>query len=107
MNDDWPDMRAAGLLSNRLYDALASGAFLISDSVAGMADEFDGAVIEVESAGQLRWAIRDHLASPETRRRLAERGQKAVLGRHTFGHRVDRILSDLRADLGTPLAQSR
>ena len=32
LNDHWPDMRAHGFLSNRLYDALACGAFVISDA---------------------------------------------------------------------------
>ncbi len=43
LNDTWEDMRAAGFISNRIYDALASGAFVLSDDVAGLADEFDGA----------------------------------------------------------------
>ena len=45
LNDHWPDMRSAGFLSNRLYDALASGAFVVSDAARGIEDEFDGAVV--------------------------------------------------------------
>ena len=107
LNDHWPDMRAAGLFSNRLYDALASGAFVISDAVAGMDGEFDGSIVQVKSAGQLRSAIRRYLDDPAARRELAERGRRAVLDRHTFAHRVDRILADLEADLGTTPPHSR
>ncbi len=37
LNDHWDDMRAEGFISNRLYDALACGAFVISDHVEGIA----------------------------------------------------------------------
>ena len=35
LNDHWDDMRAEGFISNRLYDALACGAFVISDHLDG------------------------------------------------------------------------
>ena len=107
LNDHWPDMQAEGFLSNRLYDALAAGGFVISDAVEGMDEEFDGGVVSVSSAGELRWAIHDHLADPDRRRRLAERGRRAVLERHTFAHRIDTILADLAADLATSPTASR
>ena len=44
LNDHWNDMRFEGFISNRLYDALACGAFVISDEIDGIAAEFDGAV---------------------------------------------------------------
>jgi hypothetical protein len=97
--DHWPDMREAGFLSNRLYDVLASGGFAVSDAVAGIDDEFDGAVPTARSAGELRWAVRDALADPVMRRERARRGRSAVLERHTFAHRVDTILADLAADV--------
>ena len=100
LNDHWPDMREAGFFSNRLYDALAAGAFVVSDVVAGMDEEFDGGVIGVTSPGDLRWTIHRALANPRARARIAERGRQAVLARHTFRHRVERILADLSGDLG-------
>lgn len=107
LNDHWPDMQAAGFLSNRLYDALASGAYVISDPVVGMDAEFDGAVVQVETAGALRWAIRHALDRPNVRLAQAERGRQAVLARHTFAHRIERILADLAGELGRPLELSR
>ena len=99
LNDHWPDMRAAGLFSNRLYDALASGACVVSDRVPGIEEEFDGAVATYSDAGDLRLLIRDLLMDPGRRRALAERGRAAVLDRHTFKHRTDVILADVAADL--------
>ena len=99
LNDHWPDMRAAGILSNRLYDALASGACVVSDRVPGIEEEFDGAVATYSDAGDLRLNIRDLLMDPGRRRALAERGRAAVLDRHTFKHRAAVIVVDVVADL--------
>ena len=99
LNDHWPDMRAAGFLSNRLYDALASGACVVSDHVPGIEEEFDGAVATYADAGELRLLIHDLLADPSRRRALAERGRAAVLDRHTFENRAAVILADVAADL--------
>jgi hypothetical protein len=107
LNDHWPDMRAAGLFSNRLYDALASGACVVSDRVPGIEDEFDGAVATYSDAGDLRLLIRDLLMDPGRRRALAERGRAAVLDRHTFKHRAAVILADVVADLDVGSETSR
>ncbi len=44
LNDHWPDMAAEGFWSNRTFEALASGALVVSDEVAGGADLFGGLV---------------------------------------------------------------
>ena len=36
LNDHWDDMRTEGFISNRIYDALACGAFVISDHIEGI-----------------------------------------------------------------------
>ena len=38
-------MRAERLIANRIYDALACGAFVISDQVMGIEDELAGSVV--------------------------------------------------------------
>ena len=91
LNDHWPDMRRLGFLSNRLYDALASGAFVISDSVPGLDEEFDGGVAGYDTSAELRELIDRYLADPAARDERAARGRAAVLARHTFGHRVATI----------------
>ena len=90
LNDHWPDMRSMGFLSNRLYDALASGAFVVSDAAVGIEDEFDGAVVTYADPQELRQIVDTYLADPAGRRALADRGREVVLARHTFAHRVDR-----------------
>ena len=92
LNDHWPDMRRLGFLSNRLYDALAAGAFVISDTVPGIDEEFDGAVATYESASELRALVERYLADEPARDERAARGRAAVLARHTFAHRVASIV---------------
>jgi len=93
LNDHWEDMAAEGFISNRLYDALACGAFVISDHVDGIDEEFDGAVATYRRREELEPLIERYLADPSERRRLAERGRAIVLERHTFDVRA-RALRD-------------
>ena len=53
LNDHWDDMLAEGFISNRLYDALACGAFVISDPVDGIEAEFDDAVATYVARAEL------------------------------------------------------
>ncbi len=96
LNDTWADMRSAGFISNRIYDALASGAFVLSDDVQGMDEEFDGGVAIYRDADDLRSAVDRYLDAPELRREIAERGRAAVLARHTFERRAEEILAAMR-----------
>jgi GT2 family glycosyltransferase/spore maturation protein CgeB len=94
LSDHWEDMRVQGFLSNRLYDALASGAFVVSDDVAGMDREFEGAVVTYRTADDLQQTIAYYLDHEEERRALAERGRAIVLARHTFAQRAETILEE-------------
>lgn len=96
LNDHWPEMARLGFVSNRIYDALASGAVVISDPVEGLDRAFDGAVITYRGRDELRALVERYLADADARRELAERGRAAVLERHTFAHRAARILELVR-----------
>ena len=105
LNDHWDDMLAEGFISNRIYDALASGAFVISDHIAGIEGEFDGAVVTYSDRRDLAMLIDRYLEAPEERRRRGERGRAAVLARHTFDDRA-RVLRETVAPL-LSVAQAR
>ena len=98
LNDHWDDMRFEGFISNRLYDALACGAFVISDRVFGIDAEFDGAVPTYRARPELEPLITRYLDDPDERRRLAAHGRAIVLERHTFDVRA-RALSDVAETL--------
>jgi len=93
LNDSWADMRDQGFIPNRVFDALAAGGFVLSDSIAGLADTFEGAVPTYHDAASLRAAIDGFLADPDARTAHATRGQRIVLSDHTFTRRVATILA--------------
>lgn len=93
LNDHWPEMAADGFVSNRVYDALACGAVVVSDPVVGMDEQFDGAVVTYDGRRDLHAAITRLLGDDEERRRRGERGRRAVLERHTFAARVERLMA--------------
>jgi spore maturation protein CgeB len=102
LNDHWADMRAFGIISNRVYDALACGALVVSDRVPGIEEEFDGAVATYGTPEELHALLARYLADPAARAEAGARGRAAVLERHTFALRVDRIVEELM-----PLALTR
>lgn len=53
LNDHWDSMRTEGFLSNRLFDAAASGARVITDDVAGLGDIFGASVQPAASPDDL------------------------------------------------------
>ena len=100
LNDHWDDMRTEGFISNRVYDALACGAFVISDPVDGIDAEFDGAVPTYRARAELEPLVARYLDDPDGRRRLAAHGRSVVLERHTFDLRA-RTLRDVAEALAT------
>jgi GT2 family glycosyltransferase len=105
LNDHWDDMLAEGFISNRIYDALASGAFVISDHIAGIEAEFDDAVVTYADRDELKDLIDHFLADRVERAHRAARGRKAVLDRHTFDARAGVLEATASALL--PIARSR
>jgi GT2 family glycosyltransferase/spore maturation protein CgeB len=92
LNDHWPDMAENGFLSNRLYDAAACGAFVVSDRVPGIDEQFDGGIVAFGDGAELRDLIDRFLDDPVGRSEHGRRAMAAVRARHTFAHRVDEIL---------------
>ena len=93
LNDHWADMQREGFLSNRLYDASAAGAFVISDAIDGLRENFDDGVVAYHGRRELQALIDAYLADPEARAARAARARAAVLARHTFDHRAQEILA--------------
>jgi hypothetical protein len=97
LSDSWADMRDEGFIPNRIYDALASGGFVISEAIASLDPEFDGSVVTYGDDAELPALIDHYLADPDDRADRAAMGRRAVLARHTFGHRVDAIIRGVEA----------
>lgn len=93
LNDHWADMRVNGFLSNRLFDAAASGARVVTDEVAGLGGLFGSSVQVVRDAHELADLMRvDDLdrvfGGPDERLEVARRVQRD----HSFLSRARRLL---------------
>ncbi|WP_209560390.1 glycosyltransferase [Frigoribacterium sp. PvP032] len=92
LNDHFEDMKEWGFVNNRLFDAVASGARVVSDDVEGIDDIFGPAVVTYRSVGDLQGIADDRLESTfldEDARVLAA---EAVLAHHTFDARAAQLL---------------
>ena len=98
LNDHWQDMREKGFISNRIFDGLAAGAFIITDTVEGLGDELAACVAMYENKQDLRNKIDFYLEHPELRRQMAIQGQDLVRKQHSFRNRVDTILAFLQSE---------
>ena len=65
LNDHFADMAKWGFANNRLYDAVASGARVISDEVDGISEIFKGAVQTYASLDELSSLLSDPSAFPD------------------------------------------
>lgn len=92
LNDHWADMRRAGFVSNRLFDAVACGARVLSDPIDGLAELFDDSVVAREAAEEIA-AVLDadpDQVWPARERRLATAEQ--VRSEHSFDRRAATLL---------------
>ncbi len=93
LNDHWDDMREHGFVSNRVYDALACGATVLSDDLPELAERFADSVVTYAGREQLAERIEWLLGSPEERARRGQQGREAVLAGYTFERRTDELLA--------------
>jgi len=99
LNDHHRDMAEQGFLSNRLFDAVASGARVITDPATGMTETFGASVVVFENEDHLV----DLLSQPveavfgdDTERRSAA---ARIAERHSFDERA-RVLIERAQALG-------
>lgn len=95
LNDHWEDMRNEDFPSNRLFDALACGTFVISDKIPSADTLFEGSIVTYDSVDDLNEKINYYLDHEDERVKIAEKGKKIVLENHTFDNRICEILETL------------
>ncbi len=83
--------------SPRVFEALACGAFLLTDRQPDVLALFqDGVHLAAFSDGQdLKRQILHYLDRPAERRRIAATGRREVLRHHTYAHRIVQMLARL------------
>ncbi|PAF29464.1 glycosyltransferase [Paenibacillus sp. 7516] len=92
LNDHWDDMRDKGFISNRIFDALATESFIITDKVRGIEEEFGDSVATYDTPEELRNLIDFYLKNPNLRKEKAKKGSSIVRERHSYEQRVERFL---------------
>jgi len=92
LNDHWDDMKETGIISNRIFDGLAAGAFIVTDEVIGLCGVFDGCVAIYKDKKDLQKKIDFYMTRPEVRKEMIEKGRQLVLSDHTVSQRAKRIL---------------
>ncbi len=99
LNDHWEDMRDKGFIANRIFDGLAAGAFILSDSVEGLEETLPDCVATYDgSKKDLEEKIEYYLKTPEKREKMALKGQKTVLEEHTFSKRAKKLIAYYEED---------
>lgn len=97
LNDHWEDMNKAGFASNRLFDASACGAFIVSDANPGIKDIFGpGVIAEYNDPSSLYKLLDKYLGDPAARQVRAKKTQALVFKNHTFAHRAKQLLKAVK-----------
>jgi hypothetical protein len=92
LNDHWPDMANEGFYSNRLFDAVASGARVISDQVDGIEQLFAGGVMTYSSPSDLAKLCSDESrAQWGTQQEIVERASR-IGEHHSFDQRAKELV---------------
>lgn len=96
LNDHWQDMRERGFISNRIFDGLACGAFIITDKVVemGALEEF---VQVYDTPDELNQQIAYFLVHAEERIKKAQKGKSYVRDNHTFEIRAQQFSDSIKA----------
>jgi hypothetical protein len=92
LNDHWADMAAEGFVSNRIFDAVACGARVVSDPVDGLEELFAGMVQVYHSVPDLARLCgpQGQVAFPDEETRLTI--AKRVGAEHSFDARARQLL---------------
>lgn len=92
LNDHWRPMREAGFVANRLFDAVACGARVLSDEVDGLDELFGGSVVTFADRDDVARMLADpDQAWPGHEQRLVN--AQRVLAEHTFDKRAEQLLA--------------
>lgn len=92
LNDHWGDMAREGFVSNRVFDAVAAGARVLSDPVDGLESIFGGSVMVYreprELAGRTLASLVSSFPPAEERADIAAR----IAREHSFDRRAEVLL---------------
>ena len=94
LNDHHEDMRREGFLNPRIFDAYASGGFVISDDINGIESIFGDTLVRYKNPVHLRKLVDYYISHPEERKKNIEKGQD-IVRKFTFAKMAEKVLSEL------------
>lgn len=101
LNDHWESMRVFGFMSNRIFDVLASGGKLVSDSIPLISRVFGDAVSQVDENVTTNDAINQALNYNHFFNTY--KVSQYITNYHTFDNRAKTITNYVFSKLGLPL----
>lgn len=99
LNDHWEDMRDRGFINNRIFDALACKAFVLSDCCEDLENLLHQGVITYQGKRDLYEKITYYLDHKLERQKIASHGYDMVVQHHSVSSRVDTLLNIIRKNV--------
>jgi GT2 family glycosyltransferase/spore maturation protein CgeB len=99
LNDHWDTMRDHGFISNRLFDAAACGARIVSDRIAGLAEIFGDLVAEYDDADDLAEMCARLLAETDADRARRDEFGRRIIAEHSFHARMQKMANVIERSL--------
>ena len=93
LNDHRPDMKKYGFVNNRIYDATASGALVISDYIEEIENVYGNSVPMYKNKEELKNLLTYYLSHEEERKALAQKAREITLREYTNTNIAKKILS--------------
>lgn len=95
LNDHRPDMKKFGFINNRIYDATASGALVISDYMPEIAQAYGNNIPMYKNQEELAQLLQYYLSHEEERQQKAAAAQRITLQKFTNIAVAKTILDEL------------
>ncbi len=96
LSDHWNDMAKNGFIANRIFDAVASGARVISDYVPGSRKIFGKSLVEFKSPKELSKIFNEDLQSMFGTQSELDENAKIIQNQHNFDQRAEVLLNSAR-----------
>lgn len=99
LNDHMPSMRREGICSNRIFDALACGAAVVSDHVQWVPEDIRAWIYFYSSEAEFRNTVTVALSEDAAQRESRDRFTLEMREKHSFDARAQSIIELLNAKL--------
>lgn len=96
LNDHRPDMKEMGFINNRIYDATAAGALVISDYMPEIEEAYGDSVPMYKTKEELAELLNYYLTHEEERQALAEKAREITLNQFTITAAAQKVLSAIK-----------